>query len=93
MNYKSGLSICQSKLKEFRKMCGFSQREIADLLEMTQANYWLWEKGKSFPNAKQIIKLCDIFKCSPNDLFGFRGVHEVVGHGFRDSMNGGDDNE
>lgn len=67
------------KLKDFRNKARLSQRELADLLQMTQANYWLWEKGKSFPNAKQIIKLCEIFKCTPNDLFGFRGVHEVVG--------------
>lgn len=67
------------KLKDFRNKARLSQRELAELLQMTQANYWLWEKGKSFPNAKQIIKLCEIFKCTPNDLFGFRGVHEVVG--------------
>lgn len=65
------------KLKEFREANKFSQREIANKLNMTQANYWLWEKGKSFPNAKQIMKLCDIFNCTPNDLFGIKGVHAV----------------
>lgn len=73
------------KLKDFRNKARLSQRELAELLQMTQANYWLWEKGKSFPNAKQIIKLCDIFKCSPNDLFGFRGVHEIVGQAIDDA--------
>lgn len=65
------------KLKEFREAYKFSQREIANKLNMTQANYWLWEKGKSFPNAKQIMQLCEIFKCTPNDLFGIKGVHAV----------------
>lgn len=65
------------RLKEYRKKFNYTQQDIADKLSMTQANYWLWEKGKSFPNAKQIIQLCNIFKCSPNELFGFKGVHVV----------------
>lgn len=72
------------RLKEFRVKVRMSQRELATMLEMTQANYWLWEKGKSFPNAKQIIRLCEIFKCTPNDLFGFKGVHQVVGETLRE---------
>lgn len=72
------------KLKDFRIKARLSQRELAELLQMTQANYWLWEKGKSFPNAKQIIRLCEIFKCTPNDLFGFKGVHQVVGETLRE---------
>lgn len=72
------------RLKEFRVKERMSQRELATMLEMTQANYWLWEKGKSFPNAKQIIRLCEIFKCTPNDLFGFKGVHQVVGETIRE---------
>ncbi|MFA7376089.1 MAG: helix-turn-helix transcriptional regulator [Acholeplasmataceae bacterium] len=67
------------KLKEYRESLKISQRELANLLEITQAHYWKWEKGLSLPNAKQIVRLCEIFKCTPNDLFGFRGVHEVVG--------------
>jgi len=69
----------QLKLKFYRENSGKSQREISELIGLTQQAYSRWEKGKSFPNANQIIKLCQIFHCSPNDLFGFRGVHEVVG--------------
>ena len=73
------------KLKEFRIKNHLSQREVADLLEMAQPHYCRWEQGKMFPNAKQIVKLCELFKCTPNDLFGFRGVHEVVGQDIRDT--------
>lgn len=75
--------MSELRLKEYRKLNKMSQRDVAYLLQMTQANYWLWESGRSFPNAKQIIKLCEIFKCSPNDLFGFKGVHAVVGESVR----------
>lgn len=71
-------------LKEFRETAKLSQREISALLDIAQAHYWKWEKGKSFPNAKQIIRLCEIFKCTPNDLFGFKGVHQVVGETLRE---------
>ena len=66
------------KLKKYRELSKLSQREIAVLLDIAQAHYWNWEKGLSLPNAKQIIKLCQIFQCSPNDLFGFTGVYIVT---------------
>lgn len=66
------------RLKEYRQKLNLTQRDMADRLEMTQANYWLWETGKSFPNAKQILQLCEIFECTPNDLFGFKGDYFVI---------------
>ena len=66
------------RLLEFRKKAKLSQRDIAERMNMSQANYWLWEKGKSYPNAKQIKQLCYILKCTPNDLFGFTGVHIIT---------------
>jgi len=66
------------RLKEFREKLGLNQREIASQLGMSQPNYWKFETGKSHPNAKQILLFCEFFKCSPNDLFGFKGVHTIV---------------
>lgn len=73
------------RLKFYREKSGKSQREIAEIFNLTQQAYSSWENGQSFPNAPQIVKLCEIFNCTPNDLFGFRGVHEVVGQAVRDS--------
>lgn len=66
------------KLKEFRENQKLSQRDIAKLLNITQAYYWAWEKGKHIPDGKQILQLCKIFKCTPNDIFGIREVYEVT---------------
>lgn len=66
------------KLKQYRESAQMSQRDIAEVLNMTQANYWRLEKGVSIPNAKQILQLCKIFNCTPNDLFGIRGVYEIA---------------
>jgi transcriptional regulator with XRE-family HTH domain len=75
--YKEVLCMIELRLKEFRKKLGLSQREVSDIMKITQAYYWKWEKGKSFPNAQQIIELCDIFQCTPNDLFGIHGVYSA----------------
>lgn len=66
------------KLKEFREKFKLSQRAMASKLNITQAAYWKWENSKSLPDAKQILQLCEIFECTPNDLFGIKGVHEVA---------------
>ena len=70
--------MIELRLKTYRLKFGLSQREVSDMMKITQAYYWKWEKGKSFPNAHQIMDLCEIFKCTPNDLFGVHGVFEVA---------------
>lgn len=66
------------KLKEFREKLNMSQRDVANALQITQAYYWKWENGKGLPNAQQILDLCELFECTPNDLFGIKGVHKVA---------------
>lgn len=66
------------RLKEHRETLKLSQSEVAEMFGLTQQAYSRWEKGLSFPNAQQIIKLCDIFKCTPNELFGIKGVIKVT---------------
>jgi len=65
-------------LKDFRIKSGLFQREVADHLQITQAQYHKLESGKSFPNSIQIRKLCELFRCTPNDLFGIHGVYSLT---------------
>ena len=65
-------------LKEFRTKSKLNQRDVADLLQTSQAHYHRLESGKSYPNSLQILKLCEIFSCTPNDLFGFYGDYKVI---------------
>lgn len=67
------------RLKQYREMSKMTQRDVSSALNITQAAYWKWEKGKSSPNANQILNLCELFNCSPNDLFGFKGVYKLLG--------------
>lgn len=65
-------------LKEFRKAAKMTQEEVSEVLKISQAQYSRLEKGKSVLDAKQILILCELFGCSPNDLFGFKGALSVV---------------
>ncbi len=66
------------KLREYRESLKMSQRQVAEAINTPQSNYWKWEKGISVPDANQIVLLCSLFECTPNDLFGFKGLHKVV---------------
>ena len=65
-------------LREYRKKLKLTQSDVAKELNITQGQLSLFELGKSLLNANQILVLCELFKCSPNDLLGFRGVHTVT---------------
>ena len=67
-----------NNLLKFREEKKLSQRDVAAYLDISQAQYWKHETGKSILNANQIIKLCELYNVSPNDLLGWRGVYEVA---------------
>ncbi len=67
-----------NNLKDFRVKKKFTQQEVANYLGIAQSQYNKHENGKSLLNAKQIISLCTLFDCTPNELLGFRGVHTVT---------------
>ena len=54
-------------LKKLRKEHQFTQKEIAEMLDITQGTYALWEKKTSNPALEMISKLADIYK-TPIDL-------------------------
>lgn len=66
------------KLKKYRTNLNLSQEDVAKHLNITQAQYSRLEKGISQANANQILLLSELFKCTPNDLFGIKGAHTVA---------------
>lgn len=59
------------KLKEIRDYHGFSQKEIAEVLKISQQHYSMYETGKRILNAEQIILLCKHYNVSADYLLGF----------------------
>ncbi len=56
-------------LKEARKAKGFTQKEVAAKLLMTQQQYSRFENGVFELNYHQIAALCELLEITPNDLF------------------------
>lgn len=56
-------------LKDARRFKGFTQKEVADKINMTQQQYSRFENGIFELNYDQIIFLCKLFDIEPNDLF------------------------
>lgn len=49
-------------LKSCRIAAGFRADEIADVAGVTVDTLYKWEKGRSFPNAPQMVKIIKYFE-------------------------------
>lgn len=58
------------RLKEFRERRGYSVEELAEQVGVSRQIIYEWEKGKSFPNVINALKLSDILKASISELMG-----------------------
>ena len=55
-------------LEAARVNAGYSQKEVAVLLKVSNKTICSWEKGKSFPNAEKINALCALYGISYDDI-------------------------
>ena len=55
-------------LKEVRKSCGLTQRQVAKALNVVESCYANWEQGRTEPNIEMLRKLSQIFKVNIDDL-------------------------
>jgi DNA-binding XRE family transcriptional regulator len=51
-------------LKVHRVMQNMTQAEVAFAVGVGRLTYASWEKYETFPDAVQLIKLSEVFKCS-----------------------------
>ena len=56
-------------LRQARKDKGYTQKQLAEKLLMTQQQYSRFENGVFELNYHQIILLCELLEISPGDLF------------------------
>ena len=59
-----------SRLHEFRQSRGFSQRDVADSLGITQQSYAAWERRPVALKPEQLAALAQHLSCSVDDLLG-----------------------
>lgn len=62
--------IYKVSLEAARVNAGYSQKEAAELLEVSNKTLCSWEKGKSFPSVAKIELICKLYKI-PFDCLNF----------------------
>ncbi|MCH5147083.1 MAG: helix-turn-helix transcriptional regulator [Clostridiales bacterium] len=62
-------NIFKEKLKELRQERRFSQRTIAEALDIAVSTYANWEQGRTEPSIYDIYRLIEIYGIEANELF------------------------
>ena len=63
-------------LKRRRLSLGYNQKQMSELMEITQSQYSRIENGSSDPT-KYLKKLSEIFECEPNEIFQGKILEEI----------------
>lgn len=58
-------------LKKYRVAGGYIQQDLADYLSLDRSSIAHYEQGNVEPSLGVLIKLCELFKVTPNDLLGY----------------------
>ncbi len=59
-----------TNFKRIRKECGFTQKEVAEKLEICQSNVSDWENDISRPEYEKLIELSNLYKVTLYELLG-----------------------
>jgi transcriptional regulator with XRE-family HTH domain len=57
------------RVKELRKATGVSQEVVAAILNITRTSVCNIETGRQGITAENVVTMCQLFKCMPNDIF------------------------
>ena len=67
-----------SRVALLRKQLNLTQRELADLVGVTETTVRNWENNRSGVDwFERIAKLCDALKCQPNELYEVKEVDSI----------------
>ena len=57
-----------NNLKEARRTCNLTQKQVATALNVVESCYANWEQGRTEPNIEMLRKLGEILKIDIDDL-------------------------
>lgn len=55
-------------LKAARVNAGYSQKQAAEVLNISNKTLCKWENGESVPNVRQVMSLCELYKVTYDDI-------------------------
>ena len=55
-------------LRDIRRACGLTQKQVAHLLNVVESCYANWEQGRTEPNIDSLRRLSKIFNISIDEL-------------------------
>ncbi len=58
------------KLKELRKEAGYTQKQVANLMNKSETGYASWEQGLAEPSINDLRRLCAIYDITADFLLG-----------------------
>lgn len=73
--------VCE-KIKELREQAGYSQTQLAKLLDVTRSSVNAWEMGLSTPTTQYVVALAKVFHVSTDYLLGMESKHSIVLDGY-----------
>ena len=80
------------KLKNLRKENNYTQKQIADYLEIDQSHLSNIEHGKRNISIDMVEKLCNLYNCSLEYLLGETDTYKKTKIAFRGNKNNNDIN-
>ena len=60
--------IVANNITIYRKMAGLTQSALADMLHFSDKSVSKWERGEAYPDPEVLVKMCDIFDITLNDM-------------------------
>ena len=57
-----------NRLKDARRVCGLSQEELAERLDVSRQAVGKWEQGQAYPELEKLIALCAVLNVSADML-------------------------
>lgn len=59
-------------LKYYRNLARYTQKELAQLIDVGLSTYSKYEKNEYQPKFDTLLKICDVLEVSPNELLGYK---------------------
>ena len=65
-------SVFKDRIAEAIKYSGYTQKQIAEMLNISEGNITNWKNGDNYPSIETLIELCKLLDESADYLLGLK---------------------